>query len=414
MPRLASRGVILVYETASEALILKDPEPAREYEAGNDWWQNLGNSVSSTPNIADVEAIWRRFESQGIVSPGQSLDFTKAWISRFDIAPENQLYVTGQARGKTIALLPLKRVRRFGVDVLTWFAGSHVGCNAPLIDREMFAKLSVLERINVWQQMQRGLFGADLVYLHGVPVFEGEDYFAQLGRFVSQDYLYRAVFDNWQECAAKQHTRSRRKHDRQQGAKLAAMGKVEFVELSGKDAGLDQALETMFKQKAARFKQWGVENPFAEQKVREFYGDLIKGDNELKGKLHVLRLDGQIIAVRYNLAHQKTMFSLISSMSEREELKPGSPGKQNVFNSIKHAFNANYTAYDMGAGYSDEKRHWCNKIIPLRTHYVPLSAKGESVTRLHRTKSLAQKAIKDNDRLFSWFKYVRGFVFRGL
>ncbi len=403
----------MVYETASEALILSDPEPAKEHDSDNNWWRDLGNSVSATANIADVEPVWRQLESQGIVSPGQSLDFIKAWICRFDIAPENQLYVTGQARGKTVALLPLKRVRRFGVDVLTWFAGAHVGCNAPLIDRELFSRLSVLERINVWQQMQRGLFGADLVYLHGVPVFAEEDHFAQMGRFVDQDYLYRAAFDDWQGCATRQHTRSRRKHDRQQGAKLAAMGDIEFVELSGADAGVDQALAIMFRQKAARFRQWGVENPFNEPRVREFYSDLIKGGNALKGKLHVLRLNGEIVAVRYNLAHQKTMFSLISSMSEREELKPGSPGKQNVFKSIKHSFNANYTIYDMGAGYSDEKRHWCNQIIPLRTHYIPLSSKGESVTRLHRTKSLAQKAIKDNERLFSWFKSVRGFVFKG-
>jgi len=374
----------LVYETASEALILSDPEPAREHESDISWWRDLGNSVCATSNIADVEHVWRRFESTGIVSPGQSLDFIKAWISRFEIAPENQLYVTGQARGKTVALLPLKRVRRFGVDVLTWFSGAHVGCNAPLIDRELFAKLSVLERINVWRQMQRGMFGADLVYLHGVPAFEGEDYFAQLGRFVGQDCLYRSVFDDWQACATEQHTRSRRKHDRQQGAKLKAMGTIEFVELTEADAGVAEALATMFAQKAARFKQWGVENPFNEPRVREFYRDLMLGDNELQGKLHVLRLNGEIIAVRYNLAHQKTMFSLISSMSEREELKYGSPGKQNVLNSIKHTFNANYTVYDMGAGYSDEKRHWCNTIVPLRTHYVALSSKGESVTRVGR------------------------------
>jgi len=374
----------------------------------------MGNSVSSTCNIADVEAIWRDFERFGIVSAGQSLDFTKTWIARFNVAPQNQLYVTSQARGKTVALLPLKRVRRFGVDVLTWFSGPHVGCNAPLVDRELFAKLSVLERINVWQQMRRGLFGADLAYLHGVPVFAGADYFAQLGTFVAGDDLYRAEFANWEACAAKQHTRSRRKHDRQQGAKLADMGKVEFFELGAGDAGVGEALETMFAQKAFRFKQWGIENPFNDPQVHQFYGDLMQGDKELQGKLHVLKLNGEIIAVRYNLAHKNIMFSLISSMSEREDLKAGSPGKQNVLRAMKHIFDANYTVCDMGAGYSDEKRHWCNLIIPLRTHYVPLSARGETVTKVHRTKNRARKAIKDNARVFYWLKSVRAFVSKGL
>jgi len=404
----------LVYETANGTLILSDPKPLGVVNGAIDWWQDLGNSVAATSDIADVETIWRGFERAGIVSPGQSLDFTKAWISRFDIAPENQLYVTAQARGKAVALLPLKRVRRFGVDVLTWFSGSHVGCNAPLIDREMFARLSVLERINVWQQMRRGLFGADLVYLHGVPAFAQADYFAQMGNSIEEDDLYCAEFENWQACAAKQHTRSRRKHDRQQGAKLAAMGEVEFFELTDGDARVNETLDTMFAQKAVRFNEWGVENPFKAPQVRKFYGDLLKGTNELKGKLHVLTLNGEIVAVRYNLAHQNMMFALISSMSTHKELKPGSPGKQNILKAMKFIFDANYTVCDMGAGYSDEKRHWCNRIIPLRTHYIPLSSKGETVSRMHRTRNHVRKVIKENERMFSWFKSARAFVSKGL
>ncbi len=410
----------MVYQAASGPLILSDPIPARASASAKkpkqrpDWWCEMGNSVVSTHEIGDVEEIWRRFERAGIVSPAQSLDFTKAWIARFNVAPQDQLYVTGQARGKTVALLPLKKVRRFGVDVLTWFSGAHVGSNAPLIERELFSQLSVLERINVWRQMQRGLFGADLVYLHSIAAFDEDDAFAQLGSSLSEDNLYRAEFADWQACAASQHTRSRRKHDRQQGAKLGGMGKVEFFELSGGDEGVSEALEAMFAQKALRFKQWGVENPFSDPQVRGFYQDLMETGKELQGKLHVLKLDGEIIAVRYNLAHQKTMFSLISSMSSREELRPGSPGKQNVLRAMKSIFGAQYTVCDMGAGYSDEKRHWCNRTVALRTHYIPLSSRGEKLVRVHRAKTRVHKAIKDNAGVFSMLKSVRAFVSKGL
>ena len=372
-----------------------------------DWWQDLGVSAAATCNISDVEPIWRELERNGIESPGQSFDFTRRWIERFKVPVDKQLFVTGEARGKVVALLPLKRDTRAGADVLTWFSGSHVGCNAPLVDREAFASLSVAERAGVWRRMSRAMTGADLVILHSIPAFEEADFFAGLGDAIEVECLYRSVFDSWEQCRATQHTRSRRKHDRQQGAKLRAMGEVAFVEYGPGDPGADKAIETLFAQKAVRFAQQGIIDPFADPDVREFYREMFHDDNGLAGKLHVLTLDGEIVAVRYNLAHGKFMFALISSRSEREELRPGSPGKQNILHAMESIFRSGYTVCDMGAGYSDEKRHWCNVSVPLRTHYLPLSLRGEMVARLHRFKYRGRKFIKNNSRLFDFFKTAR-------
>ncbi len=371
------------------------------------WWDDLGASATATQNIADVEQVWRQLEKSGIESPGQSLDFTKAWIARFNVPRSEQLYITGEARGKIVALLPLKRVKRFGARVLTWFSGSHVGCNAPLIDHDLFKALSVEERQDVWQRMRRAMIDTDLVCLHSIPDIRAGEFFGGLGEAIEVEKLYRSVFENWDECQKTQRTRSRKKHDKQQGTKLRAMGKVTFEELEPGHEKANAALDIMFAQKADRFMQQGIDDPFSCSEVRGFYRDIFHDDNGLNGKLHVLSLDDEIVAVLYNLAHGNMMFALISSMSERVELRPGSPGKQNILNAMRSIFESGFKTCDMGAGFSDEKRHWCNETITLRTHYVPLTTRGAWIAKLHRFKYRLRKAIKDNRRLFDTFKSAR-------
>ena len=52
-----------------------------------------------------------------------------------------------------------------------------------------------------------------------------------LGSAVDGVPLYRARFASWQDADTRQRSKSRRKHDRQQGEKLDALGQVEFAEL---------------------------------------------------------------------------------------------------------------------------------------------------------------------------------------
>ena len=370
------------------------------------WWDDLSISAAATSNMAEVEQAWRQLEGRGIQSPGQSLDFTRAWIRRFDIPAERQLYVTGVANGKVVALMPLWRTKMLGADVLTWFAGSHVGCNAPLIDREELAALDSMGRTKLWQRMGRAMFGADLAYMPAMPRLDGACMFDELGTGAPEEYLYRAEFENWQECERMQRTKSRRKHDKQQITKLRALGEVEFREFGpGKEAL--ELIDKMFAQKACRFEQLGIKDPFADERTREFYKDMFRENSELGSRLQTLNLDGEMIAARYNLFHGDRFFVLITSMSEQEKIRPGSPGKQSTLFAIRSVFEAGFRVYDIGAGHSDEKKRWCNRKYPLDTRYFALTKKGMMVAGMHMFKVRVRRLIKENEVLFSLFKTMR-------
>ena len=346
-------------------------------------------------------------------SPGQSLAFTRAWIAALRIAEADQFYLTAEVDGQPVALLSLWRRRVKGIRLLSWFPGAHVGCNAPLVDAARLAPLGSVERAALWSAMLGTLSGADLIYLKSVPqtLVDGVDIFAELGDSIVAETLYRAQFSSWDEANTTQRSKSRRKHDRQQGERLEALGEIGFEEIAG-DPAAAPILDVMFRQRAARFREMRVPDPFAVPAIRAFYDTTIAPGSSIDVRLHVLRLNGETVAVRYNVALGDRLFCLISSMSDDPTIQTGSPGKQCLLRVMQTAFEAGYRVFDMGAGFTDEKRHWCNLQIPVRQHYLPLTPVGTAAAGMHRGWQVARQRIKANKTLMAAVKRVRGQLLR--
>jgi CelD/BcsL family acetyltransferase involved in cellulose biosynthesis len=370
---------------------------------------SLAVSATTTHSIEEVEPLWRRLEAQGIESPGQSFDFIRQWIAARRIPATEQLYVVGSVGGQPVALLPLHRHRMRGIRLYSWFPGSHVGCGAPLIDRVRFAALGTAARAAFWKTLFSALKGADLVYLRAVPemAYGLEQPFAELGRWLPTETLYRASFSSWEQANTTQRSKSRRKHDRQQGERLEAMGAVSFAVVEGDDPAAPDALDAMFRQRAVRFKVMGVDDPFCSEDIARFYDASVEPGSKMRVKLHVLRLDGAIVAVRYNIVHGDRLFCLISSMSDDPKIQVGSPGKQCLLRVMQTVFDEGYRVFDMGGGFTDEKRHWCNEQIGLRSHYLPLTLLGHMVIEAHSVWLSLRSKVKDNVTLLKWAKAMR-------
>lgn len=355
--------------------------------------------VTTTSELAQVEPLWSRLAGAGLMSPGQNLDFVRLWIAAFAIPVRDQVYVTVSLDGQPLALLPLVCHRSRGVRVLTWFAGSHVGANAPLADFSRLRAMSADQRRALWKTVRSAISGADFLYLRALPAeIDGEDLFAELGHSVAADTLYRAAFSTWDEADRIQRSKTRRKHDRQQGEKLDALGSVEFEEVRP-GAEAERVLAIMFRQRAARFASQGIPDPFADPQVRRFYDWSVAAHSPLDVRLHVLRLNGDIVAVRYNVVEGETYFCLISSMSDDAAIQVGSPGKQCLLRVMQTVFDAGHRAFDMGVGLTDEKRHWCNVQVAVRHHYLPLTIKGQGVALVHRTWQKLRARLKANRAL---------------
>ena len=353
-----------------------------------------------TDDLEAVEAIWRRLQAVGIESPGQSFDFIHSWLQHHCIAREDQRYVVGCVDGEAVALLPLHRKRVHGVSAFTWFPGANVGCYAPVSNYGRLAALDAEGRCMLWKTMLSRLHGADMVYLHSIPaeISGHRGLFDELGATLEVETLYRSEYASWDECDRLQRSKSRRKHDRQQGDRLNAMGAVSFEEVRNR-GDTTGAIDTMFSQRSARFKAMGIRDTFVRDRLIGFYHDLAKPGSGVDVRLHILRLDGTIVAVRYNVVHNDRMFCLISSMSDDPAIQNGSPGKQCLLRVMQTVFDQGIRVFDMGSGFTDEKRHWCNVQVPLRQHYFGLTLRGTVIVKAHRVFQKTRAAIKANPQL---------------
>lgn len=396
----------MAQSAALERTSLVETSPRTSTSAGGTF------RVSVSHSMRDVEAVWRALTATQVESPGQMFDFVRLWIGALGIPQADQVFILAEDEGAPVALIPLQRRWDKGVRVLSWFPGSHVGCNAPIIDIARVATMTPARRRALWLEMLRGVGDADLVHLRSVPqlVVDGVDLFAELGQFTDADTLYRAAFSSFEEADKTQRNKSRRKHDRQQGDKLEAMGQVAFEEIQN-GALAAAMLDTMFAQRAARFREMGVFDPFSVPKIRAFYDATVAG-NDVPVKLHTLSLNGEIVAMRYNIAHGDRLFCLISSMSEDQSLRPGSPGKQCLLRVMQTVFDAGTRVFDMGEGLTDEKRHWCNVQIPVRHHYVPITRRGALAVAAHRGLHRLKARVKSDPRLLELAKRTRGLLLK--
>ncbi|KKB79836.1 hypothetical protein VW35_04910 [Devosia soli] len=365
-------------------------------------------TARATRNIEEVEAVWRMLTAEIIESPGQSFDFIRLWIADRGIATKDQCFVIGEVDGEPVALLPLHRRRQLGVTVYTWFPRSQVGCYAPISDYRKLSKLGPAGRARLWQTMVAQLSDADAVYLRAIPKeisgFGG--LFDELGDSLAVETLYRSEFSSWDEADKIQRSRSRRKHDRQQGDRLAALGEIGFELVTDPVEGR-AAIEVMFRQRSARFRAQGIRDTFVHDKLIAFYQKAMQPGSGLDVRLHVLRLNGEIVAVRYNIVHGSRIFCLISSMSDDPAIQGGSPGKQCLLRVMQTVFESGFTMFDMGSGFTDEKRHWCNVQMPIRQHYIGRTLKGHLSVGLHQQFQKFRAQAKANPRVKSGLRHIR-------
>ncbi|MEO5806803.1 GNAT family N-acetyltransferase [Devosia sp.] len=396
---------------SSETALLKQPlaianEPVTTAQSLAAERDQFGFSVRLFHHIEDVETIWRALEGQSVESPGQSYDFIKLWIQTRRIASQNQFFVVGYHEDRPVALMPLHRKTVKGVRLYTWFPGANVGAYSPLTDLMSVVAMSADMRKTLWTRMTSHLPPADLMYLRAMPVEVGGvgGIFDSLGTSLEFETLYRSHYSSWAECDQLQRSKSRRKHDRQQGERLDAMGAVRFEDVR---AGPEThtIIATMFNQRSARFKAMGIPDTFVRENLVAFYHAAAQPGSGVDVRLHVLRLNGDIVAVRYNVVHGDKMFCLISSMSADLAIQNGSPGKQCLLRVMQTVFDEGFRTFDMGAGFTDEKRHWCNVQIPLRQHYVPLSARGDVVLGAHQLIQRTRVRIKANRTLMGVMRW---------
>lgn len=367
---------------------------------------------SLTSNIEDVEKVWRSLEKFGLQSPGQSYEIVKTWIEARHIPTHQQVFVTAYVNKEPIAVLPLRRTKRFHATVLTWFLGSHVACNGVLLNHQMMQELSPEERADFWSGLLKALPPADALYLPGIPQSDDPalEMFKGYSNTPVSEIVYRAKFSSWDEIDAQRRDRKRRRRDKQHRRKLDAVGEVRLERIDDKTQA-EPIIKEMFAQKRRRFELLGIEDPFANADVRQFYYDAFDAREGVTPLLYVLYVGDQIAGVRYCIQQRRRLFMLISSMSDDKDILPGSPGHQCLLETFKVAFDEHgIDEIDIGIGESDEKLRWCNAQVPVYNHFIPRSLVGWAFLLFQSSLQRLKSVVKRNRVLFNFYKSIRSML----
>jgi CelD/BcsL family acetyltransferase involved in cellulose biosynthesis len=365
-------------------------------------------SVAVCERIEELADAWSALERENAVLASQKLGLVRAWIESHALEPRDCIFISISMAGEPVFVLPLRRFRAFGVRVATWFTGEHLGSYAPLVDMARWSVVAPAERKKLWRQALALIPACDLVHMPDVPapLAEALGMVAALGGAAQADSVHVARYADWASCDFERRDKHRRKVDRQQGNKLAARGVVRFESVEAGEAA-DEIIETMFCQRAERFRVQGIRDPFRSEAIKAFYKRAMR---EADGVLHVLRLDGEVIGVRYNLRAGGGLFSLVTSMHPSPELQSGSPGKQNLHYVMQTVFDAGCDFVDMGKGESEEKRLWCNEAVPLMTFTRALSPAGRLAAAGLAVGERAKGSIKRRPELFEMYRKLRSRV----
>jgi CelD/BcsL family acetyltransferase involved in cellulose biosynthesis len=332
--------------------------------------------VAVADEIHKYEGLWREFEGHGLESLTQSYDYVQLWSEHFGVPAESQVFLLGTARGEPLLLLPLRRVRFWGTTMLTWLSGTHGGAHLFPAHVEALAKLEPDQRERLWTSILEAAGDADFLYLPDLPAAPGghRRLFSGLGQAEARGHVYRAEFENWDECQRFHQIQDQRGRDRQEEQRLAGMGEVVFTEYM---PGYDFA--AVF----GAMSELGQTDLPPGARERAFLHRAFEGGFTLSGRIFALELDNRPIAVRLGLAVGPDMFFVASAASTDVRVLGISPGAICLTRGLERSFGGAIRRVAFGLGASPEKRLWCNREVGLEDRYVPLSKRGEWAAKLH-------------------------------
>lgn len=220
--------------------------------------------------LAAAEDEWRALAAQAKASsPYQAYDWLRAHAEAMAARQDSVALFLRDASGQAIAGLALAIETRRGLRVAEALGGTQANLHLPLVASD--TTLSPEDWREAFRQAARAA-GIDLFLLRNVPVggHAEAEILSKAGPAIAGERVHGLDLDADAEIVIRRIlSKDSRKKLRQKAQKLATLGPVRLVrgDTSEQAMGL---LDAFFAQKAARFRELGIPDPFATPEVRDF------------------------------------------------------------------------------------------------------------------------------------------------
>ena len=338
-------------------------------------------------------ALWEAVEAG---TPYQRLDWVRAYADAF-AGPEGFALevVTLRCRaGRVAALLPLAVGRRHGIRVGAILGGRHANFHLPPADAAAGAALPAC-----LAEIGRRL-GVDALLFTNVPrTWNGRKVpLATLGRPSPSSGHELALQGTGEATLTAALSKDARKKLRQKERYLAELGPVRHL-VAGTPAEVDAVLAAFFAQKAERFAELGIADPFASPAARTFLRDACVSGLEAGRpavELHALLAGERVVAAFGAAVDERRCSGMFISFNADPAFARCSPGDLLLARIIEASCRRGRTHFDLGVGEAPYKSRFCPDRVDLVDVAVPISRRGRVYLGAVQDIGAAKRWIKAN------------------
>jgi CelD/BcsL family acetyltransferase involved in cellulose biosynthesis len=366
-------------------------------------------------SLAELEPVWRDFESFADATVFQSFDWLASWSRHIGRLKNTRpaLVIGRRADGELLFLLPFGVEPHGPVSVLTWLGSDNNDYNGPMLApgvgnvlNDGFFELwpEVLARI-------QGIPGRHFHLLHLVkmPSRIGEQVnpFTRLPATAHPSGAWLThLSSDWDGFYAARRSPSTRRRDRTKRKRLGDRGRVRFV-APETEQDIRTTLDALIAQKTRLLAAMGARNIFKRPGWPEFYRSLAT-DPATRPIADLTRLDVGTLpaAIHLGLRYRGRYYHLLASHAGGD-LARFSPGAAHLHELMRHAIGLGCSIYDFTVGDEAYKREWADTETTLFDHISAARTVGAPAAAALKTMVRAQRFVKQTPAVWNAFTRVR-------
>lgn len=364
-------------------------------------------------SVAMAEQDWRALQASGLTTPYQSFDWVAAFAKHAlgNAGQQARVVRVRNRAGDVEALLPLQVQARFGIRTASFIGGKHANFHMPVMTHSFAAAANLEDVLLCLRNAAAALGGVDAFLFRCQPIeWCGlRNPFSTAYAQPSPSQAYKLALLN--DCEAtlrvsmSSHARKKHKNKRSRFAELGASR----VFVAKTEMERQRVLDMFFRQKALRFAQMRVPDPFDDPGIRNFVHSASQpaGGQEPALKLYGLELDGRLVATYIGAVHGDRFSGMATSYEPDPRFVKMSPGEILLVDVIREECRAGRKMFDLGVGEARYKTTICNATEDLVDGFIPITLKGRIAADVSRRFSQAKGFVKRRPAIYGMLQKLR-------
>ncbi|MGE7469976.1 GNAT family N-acetyltransferase [Bosea sp. NPDC003192] len=371
------------------------PALPREVEA-RPWARVVAGS-----DLAALEADWRALETSALVTPYQSYDWVRPFVATIGQAEDMDFRFirVEDSLGRLLALFPLVITRRLGTRFAEFIGGKHANYHMALYRPDFAEALDAAATQVLLREIGAAIGGIDALFLINQPTawqgIANPPAMLAAGQSPSRAYKLALEPGNGEGTLRRSMSKHARKKLTTKRNRFAEFGSSELIQAHS-EAEIARVLDAFLAQKAARFAQMGLPDPFAPPAIRAFLceGALGQPGRSPAIELYSLDLAGRSVATYVGAVQGERFSGMATSFDLGSETARTSPGEILLIELIKCKCQAGFSMFDLGVGEARYKTTICDDSDELVDTFFPLTAKGRAYAGYSQAKRALKRRIK--------------------